>query len=164
MAREQPAVLDAGPAIVLEELSRSEALEAFAKVYCADVVRAELSKLPAWFAGKVETVSTTPSQRKTCATLAKAHDISFPDAMNKVVAGSLGLPTILTDDLDLREASRDEGFTPVGTIGILLRAGKIGILSKEEVLDALDAIPARSSLYITRKLLDEAKIRVRKEL
>ncbi len=96
--------------------------------------------------------------------VAATHRVSRADATVKLTAHERKAGLVLTDDLRLRSVVKRQRLLPVGTLGILLRAGAIGVMKKDEVLECLDAIPSRSSLFITLELLDEVRRAAEREL
>ena len=65
---------------------------------------------------------------------------------------------LLTDDLEAREAAREEGVTPVGTLGVVLRACREERLTKEERLQEaeqmLEALRDESTLFVRPVLVN----------
>ncbi len=68
----------------------------------------------------------------------------------------LGVPLIFTDDLDARAVAKRYGLSSHGSVGILLRAYREGILKEVEVIDGLRNLHLRSSLFITLDLVKRA--------
>jgi predicted nucleic acid-binding protein len=63
------------------------------------------------------------------------------------------VPTLLTDDLSVREAAKRLLMTPVGSLGVIVRAyhrGHIPLVDAERYLIALYDV---SSLFVTRALV-----------
>jgi predicted nucleic acid-binding protein len=68
----------------------------------------------------------------------------------------LSVPTLLTDDLSVREAAKRFLMTPVGSLGVIVRAHRRGhspLVDAERYLIALYDV---SSLFVTRALVDIA--------
>jgi predicted nucleic acid-binding protein len=67
---------------------------------------------------------------------------------------------LLTDDLEAREAAREEGVTPVGTLGVVLRAcreerfTKEERLTKQEAEQMLEALRDESTLFVRPVLVN----------
>ena len=64
---------------------------------------------------------------------------------------------LTTDDLELRELSKREGISPIGSVGILLRAFREGIYDRKQLFKKLDRLILDSSLYITMDLIEFVK-------
>ena len=71
--------------------------------------------------------------------------------------------TFLTDDAAARLVATRLGIRVHGTIGVLIRAIRRSLMKPKEVLDALNRIPSKSSLYIKPSLLKEVISSVKKE-
>jgi predicted nucleic acid-binding protein len=68
---------------------------------------------------------------------------------------------LLTDDAAARLVGERMGLRVHGTIGVLIRAIRRGTRTAREVLDILEELPRRSTLFIQRSLLQEVKERIR---
>lgn len=62
---------------------------------------------------------------------------------------------LLTDDAVARLASKALGYRAHGSIGVLLRAIRRGLRSKQEIATLLRQIPFASTLHIRQSLLEE---------
>jgi len=71
------------------------------------------------------------------------------------LAESCRVNVFLTDDAAARVAGESLGFRVHGTLGIIVRAIRVGTRTKKQVLQLLNEIPDRSSLHISRHLLAE---------
>jgi predicted nucleic acid-binding protein len=70
---------------------------------------------------------------------------------------------LVTDDAAARLAAASLGLRVRGTIGLLVRAIRRELKSTDEVLELLRAIPEKSSLHVSRSLLEEVIARVQRE-
>jgi len=61
----------------------------------------------------------------------------------------------LTDDSAARLASRALGVRAQGTIGVLVRAIRRELRTREQVVSLLRELPTRSTLYLRRSFLEE---------
>ncbi len=59
-----------------------------------------------------------------------------------------------TDDMDARAAAKEYGLEAHGTVGIILRMYRVGAISKEDAKKKIHALKEKSSLFITKGLLD----------
>ncbi|WKZ18151.1 MAG: hypothetical protein QY310_12015 [Candidatus Jettenia sp. CY-1] len=66
----------------------------------------------------------------------------------------INLPILLTDDLAVREAAKSLQITPIGSLGIVIKAyknGKISLVEAERYISDLYDI---SSLFVTRAIVE----------
>jgi predicted nucleic acid-binding protein len=68
----------------------------------------------------------------------------------------IGVPLLLTDDLAVREAAKRCGLRPVGSLGIVVRAYRLGRTSRSDAEASILALYHVSSLFVTRALADLA--------
>lgn len=59
-------------------------------------------------------------------------------------------PLVLTDDLALRRLLESRGAMVAGSVGILIRASSVGLLSREELRTSIEALLEHSSLHLSR--------------
>jgi predicted nucleic acid-binding protein len=63
------------------------------------------------------------------------------------------IPILLTDDLAAREAAKRLTITPVGSLGVIVKAYHLGRISLEDAEHALHLLQ-RSSLFVTPTIID----------
>lgn len=148
------AVAAAGPLIHLDEIGLAAALDLFAVVLVPPDVAAEIKKRP----DGPGNVALQHCELRA-PTKAKPHPMG---ALSIADVAAIQLArehdgTLLTDDLDLRDAAHLAGVRVVGTIGIIVRAGRIGVVPREKARMALDLLLAESTLFITPKLVHQAQ-------
>lgn len=153
---------DTGPFIHLAEVSVGHALDIFSRIHVPPSVVAELrakDHLPGaelLARPNVHPANMSEPERAHARQISRTWDASRADS--DALATTASRRTILvTDDLDLREAAKSFGVKPVGTIGVLVRARTTDVLTTSEAHDALDALVAKSTLFITQRLIERAK-------
>lgn len=75
-------------------------------------------------------VSATPKDKAD--DIAKKHNIHSGEAHVKALGEKLKATLFLSNERKVRKAAKEEGFAVAGTIGIILRAVKIGLIDKSE--------------------------------
>lgn len=68
---------------------------------------------------------------------------------------------VLTDDAAARLAAESLGLRVHGSLGIIVRAPRVGLVTPQAVISLLQEIPRRSSLHLRPALLAEIVERVR---
>lgn len=74
------------------------------------------------------------------------------------LAQEQGSEGFVTDDAAAREMAVALGFEVSGSLGVILRAAARGAVSPIEAFDALERLQNRSTLWLSAKVRDEARI------
>ena len=155
-------VSDSGPIIHLSEISQIECFSTFQPVFVPKPVYEEIkTKNLAGFEEidkdffQVKVITRADSE--LIKNLSNRFKLSHTDSSVLVLAHRIKAKIVFTDDLELRDAAKLIGLTPVGTIGILIRAYRERHLSIKKFDEALDNLLSKSSLYITKKLILQVK-------
>jgi predicted nucleic acid-binding protein len=67
-----------------------------------------------------------------------------------------GVTTLLTDDLSVREAAKRLSLTPVGSLGVVVKAYHLGRISLTDAKRHLADLYDVSSLFVTRAIVELA--------
>ena len=67
-----------------------------------------------------------------------------------------GIQMLLTDDLAVREVAKQRKLIPVGSLGIIVNAYRLGQISLEDAEHYLNELFDTSSFYITRAIVEIA--------
>ncbi len=162
------AITDTGPILHLHEINHLNALESFEELQMTPLVVEELSRFglePKLLEAAGPKVAVFPPESDTWQSLLQDGGpvIQPADAQILVLARQthFGLP-VLTDDLSLRQRVESEGGTAVGSLGILLRAYRIGALTRQRLENAVERLLKESTLHLSvtfrgyiRRLLQE---------
>jgi predicted nucleic acid-binding protein len=161
MAKTEPSlvVCDAGPLIHLHELECVELLRDLGKILVPREVWTEavrhrpeltLGNLPN--AQVSEVVAARPSARLIA--MSDSLDLDAGERAAIVLMASVSAELFLSDDAAARLAAESLGFAVRGTIGILVRSVRVGARTQKEVTDLLHLLPEKSSLHVSRQLLE----------
>lgn len=144
------AVSDAGPVIHLHELDAARVWRTWNACTTHEVAQ-ELEKHHVPCPLKL----ARANQERTQFFCLK-HEIGLGEASCIALCTQERIKLIFTDDLSARAAAHAEGIDAHGTIGLLLRAFRDGVLTKEETIRRLREIKTKSTLFITQRLIDQA--------
>lgn len=155
------AVADAGPLIHLDEASAAEALHAFRRIVVpapvADEVRVQARGPGTRLLRERHIHVTRPSKdEQDNADALLTRRLSGTDRLAVVMAQARDA-MLLTDDLELRDVARSLEVRVAGSVGLVVLATLIGLVTKDQGLAALDALLADSSLYVTPAVIARAK-------
>jgi predicted nucleic acid-binding protein len=70
--------------------------------------------------------------------IAKKHNIHVGEAHVKLLGEDLKANLFLSNERGVRKAAKGQGFTVVGTIGIILKVVKIGLIDRSEAASLLE--------------------------
>ncbi|AUX25683.1 DNA-binding protein [Sorangium cellulosum] len=155
MGLEAVAVADAGPLIHLDELGALDLLALFERVLIPDIVQHEVVRhrsvfsLPSTVVCEVRAVDASRVAPR-CAHLHAGEVAALS------LCEELGITLLLTDDLAARDAARAFGVTPVGSLGVVLRAARVGIVSVDVAERHLVALSKETTLFTTPALMAAA--------
>ena len=150
-----PCVGDTGPFLHLHEIDHRFLLRLFPRVEIPPAVAAELASFglsPGELAVEGLTVPVRiPSSQALIAIAAQADEPRLQEADRAVLALALDVQarTVLTDDLDMREACRRLGITPVGTVGLLFRGFATNQLDRAGLERAIRLLFDESTLHLS---------------
>lgn len=151
---EPVAVADTGPLIHLDEIGFASALDIFPTVLVPHEVALEVRRRPQ--GPGHDALRRCKIRRAARRDSPPIGTLSIADmAVMELARESHGV--LLTDDLDLRDAAHLARLEAVGTLGVIVRAGRLGVLSPVATSAALDALLADSTLFITPNLIQQAK-------
>jgi predicted nucleic acid-binding protein len=161
-SRRLAAVADAGPLIHLAEIGRLSLLHIFKHVHIPDAVWEETvgqNRVSA-----TELFETSLILRHTLSSQ-EVSDFMLNNNLLKLHTGEreclylcqkINIFTLLTDDLSVRQEVKQRNWQPVGSLGIIVRAYKLGLLSRTDAEQCLDELYVASTLFVTRAIIDIA--------
>jgi predicted nucleic acid-binding protein len=150
------AVADAGPIIHLGQVDRLGVLQVFRSILVTSEVLHEIgnrSSLPK----NAKIVESSPTIRDLAAVLSAEHGLGLGESSAIALCRHQSIRLLLTDDLEAREVGSAYGLEPHGTLGLVARAHRQGLLDKREAIGVIDDLRSRSSLYLTGDLAQWAR-------
>jgi len=156
------AVADAGPLIHLTEVGGLHFLGIFDALHIPDAVWAEtvgrdrVSASDVLRLGIVQRHSMSESEVSGFAQENNLEDLQDGEQESLCLCQQIGVITLLTDDLAVRKAARHLKLTPVGSLGVVVRAYHLGCISLIEAERYMADLYDVSSLFITRTIVELA--------
>lgn len=154
---ERVVVCDAGPLIHLDELDCVDLLSSFLQVWVPKTVwkEIELHRPSALSSTSVRlrlaTVDEIAPEVSSIARLFSLH----PGELDAIqLAKQINADILLTDDSAARLAAGQLSIRVHGTIGILLRAFRLGHKSKVEIVNLLRELPRSCTIHVRPSLLE----------
>lgn len=151
-------IADAGPLIHLDELDALAVLSDFERILVPDAVWRELERhRPRALVerGLVLLRQSPPPASAMVDALSSMYTLHLGEKEALACCLRQEHSLLLTDDTAARLAAKSLGLRAHGTIGLLIRAIRRQLRSKEEILGLLSAIPSRSTLHIRPAFLAE---------
>lgn len=154
------AISNTGPILHLSEINYLKALRIVKNVFVPPEVWRELKR--GKIGGELEkakfikTVELGKRGKDLASLLVRKYALGLGEAEAIALSKERGIDLIFTDDLDARDVAKRMELKPHGSVGILLRAYREGILTRKKTIDALHKLYSDSSLYITSDLINLA--------
>jgi predicted nucleic acid-binding protein len=73
-----------------------------------------------------------------------------------LLCSKLEVEVLVTDDLAVRQAAKALGLTPIGSLGVIVKAHHMGRITREEAEIHLRRLAAVSSLFVTPAIVELA--------
>lgn len=149
------AVIDTGPLIHLHEIDQLEIITAvFSNLHIPEYVKREIRNEPIlkFIALHSDRIKVHPVSEPELFPVKDAYSkfqLHLADLAVVTVLLKISDSLALTDDLALRRAIESNGRTVVGTVGILFKAYKRGVIDKPRLIELIDRIFNDSSLYLS---------------
>lgn len=160
-------ICDAGPIIHLDEINCLNLLNSFEEIILPLSVEREIAVYrPSALAGSslnVRTQSESLDIGEKLLVLCQIFSLDAGETEALILMESNPNAIFLTDDAAARLVAEQMRFKVHGTIGIIIRSIRRGQKKPEEVLQILEDLPKKSSLYIKHSLLNEILQKVKQE-
>jgi predicted nucleic acid-binding protein len=161
------AVVDAGPLIHLAEINCLPLLQSFGTLYLADAVWSETVGAKRIAAqdtlGLTNVARIALAQPELALFIQKNNlgDLQAGELECLLACQQLHASTLLTDDLAVRDTAKRLNLTPVGSLGIVVRAFRAGQVSLQEAERYINNLDEISSLFVTRAIVELAIAQLR---
>jgi hypothetical protein len=160
-AGDEVAVVDAGPLIHPAEIEALHTLTVLSELHLPQTIWAETVEQERVSANRLTQFQIS---RHTLVPLevtqfAQTHDLTalhLGEHECLFLCKQLNVSLLLTDDLAARDAAKRLGLNPVGSLGVIVRAYRQGLISLTAAKGFLDALCSVSSLFVTRDIVDIA--------
>ncbi len=154
------AVSDTGPIIHLNEINLIKIFDIFSEVAITEEVEKELKNNKIFLFKKIRTLKLLPDFKDKVKILTNQENLDLGEAFAIVLAMQEKTDYFLTDDLDARTVAIKYNLEVHGTIGIILRAFREKIIYKKTAIEKVNELYAKSSLFITKDLIDNVIVAV----
>ena len=155
------AVSNAGPLIHLSEIEKFELLKVFTKIYipgkvyegvCIEGMPGERE------VSNAENIEVLSVSKEEIEKVSNEIDSKLEDGELEAltVCNRLKVKLFLTDDLDARDAGKQLGFEVHGSVGVIVRAYREGLIDLKMAKMALEDLYSISKLFVTRGIIEEA--------
>jgi predicted nucleic acid-binding protein len=155
-------VSDAGPLIHLAEIDCLPLLSIFENVHIPHAVRQELEKHEQPFQRDVSGLDNIrqhilPHVKVTSFIKSNnLEELHIGEQECLTLCQQIGIIVLLTDDLAVRETAKRLHLTPVGSLGVVVRAYHMSRISLSEAEQHMYALYDVSSLFVTRAIVELA--------
>ena len=157
---ENEACSDTGPILHLNEIDQIRLLNISKKIFVSDYIKEELSKHN--IKSMPRNVKLKEINKSQVAFLVAKYDLDLGEVSVIWLCKSLKINILLTDDLEARELASYFEIKPVGSVGIILRAYREGLIDKANTIKTLEILQTKSTLFVTSELMSPAINEVKK--
>ncbi len=160
MENENKACSDTGPILHLNEINKISLLKIFSKIIISFYIKEELLKYKIDFLPKNFEIHNVNKDQVLL--IAEKYDLNIGESSVIWLNKNLKIPILLTDDLDAREVAISLDIKAVGTVGIIMRSFRENIIDENSAIQILKDIHEKSSLFVTKELINYAINQIRK--
>lgn len=156
------AIADAGPLIHLREIGALHFLRLFEALHIPDAVWAETvgqGRVPDTDLAQLGNVKRHAFDAARIAAFVEKQSLTHLHTGEQACLYLLqqqDASLVLTDDLSVRDAVKELGGTPVGSLGIIVRAYRVGQTTLQEAERLLHALHRSSTLFVTEAIVELA--------
>lgn len=163
------AVADAGPLIHLAEIGCFALLRGWDVLYVPDAVWAETVECGRVSESYVNSLNTIQRRSLPLPEVAQfvrqknSESLQNGECEALFLCQQTNVSILLTDDLVVRYAAERLKVTPVGSLGVIVKAYRLGYISQAEAERHITDLYDVSSLYVTRAIVELAVEQLRSE-
>lgn len=156
------AIADAGPLIHLREIGALHFLRLFEPLYIPDAVWGETvgqGRVPDTELAQLDNVKRPSFDADHVAAFIEEQDLAHLHAGERACLYLLRqqyASLVLTDDLAVRDAVKRLGGTPVGSLGVIVRAFRTGQITLGKAEHLLHGLHRNSTLFVTEAIVELA--------
>ena len=151
MASKLIAVSDSGPSIHLSEIDATKSLRILKEVIIPEEVFNETKKLTV---PNSKIVQLNEKHKDIAKFLSSSYGLDLGEVEAISLCMQEGIKLLFTDDLEARIVAKHYNIEVHGTIGILVKSFTNGIFTEKEILQKLELLRTKSSLFVTKDLLN----------
>jgi predicted nucleic acid-binding protein len=161
-ARIDAAVIDAGPLIHLNEIGCLSILTIFETLHLPDAVWSETVERKRVLDTDILKLGNVHRQSVNSGVLSQfvidhsLQDIHAGERECLCLCQHLSVPLILTDDLAVRQTAKRLNITPVGSLGIVVKAFRLNQISLAEAERHIANLQDISTLFVTKAVVELA--------
>ncbi|MDE1821375.1 MAG: hypothetical protein KGJ23_13160 [Euryarchaeota archaeon] len=156
MARIKVAVLDAGPIIHLEQIEALRVLTVIREPKVTEEVCREVR--PHGAGPSICTTVPLEGRGKNLAELlVQRYGLGLGEASAIALAKQEGIRLLFTDDLEAREVAMQFELEPHGTLALVVRSFREGVVDRGDALGQISDLHSKSTLYLTADLVEWAR-------
>lgn len=162
VGRIDPAVADAGPLIHLAEIEGFSLLSIFEILHISGAVWSETVETGRVHGAEVLALSNTRRHTLADADVTRfvgehnLHSLHVGERECLLLCQQISVPLLLTDDLAVRKAAKSLGLTPVGSLGVVVKAYRLGHVSLADAERLIAGLYDVSTLFVTRAIVELA--------
>jgi len=155
-------VADAGPLVHLAEIESLPLLSIFESLYIPEAVWLEtvgqerVSQTDVLGLGNVQRHTLSQTEVTRFIEKNNLEKLHVGERECLYLCRQIGVSVLLTDDLAVRESAKRLQLTPVGSLGVVVRAYRMGHISLSGAEHYITALYETSSLFVTRTIVELA--------
>ena len=157
---ENSAVSDTGPIIHLSEISLIHSFDIFSELIISEEVERELKNSKISIFKKIKILKLSPDFKDKVKILTNQENLDLGEAFAIALAMQEKVNYFLTDDFDARTVAAKYNIQVHGIVGIVLRAFREKIIDKKTVIEKVNELYTKSSLFITKDLIESILIAI----